>query len=178
MKKLLFAVAIVSFVFAGCKSDSKNGTPSDVLSAWFDAMSKKDMTAVKELSTAESQSMISLMEMGMKDTSASNEMSKYDKSKMEFGTAVITGDNAKVPVKDKASGETTNFPMKKVNGQWKVAFDKSSMMEMGMEKMKDKNINLSDSISKGMDEMKNLNMDSMKTEINKAMDSAKAGMNQ
>ena len=170
MKKVLFAAAIASFAFMGCKDNSKNGSPKDVLSAWFDAMAKKDMATVKELSTPESQSMISLMEMGMKDSTASKETAKYDKSKMEFGEPVIDGDNAKVPVKEKSSGETTNFPMKKVNGQWKVAFDKSSMMQMGMDKMKEKNIN-------PMDSLKNMNMDSISTEMNKAMDSAKKAAN-
>ena len=175
MKKLLFAAVVCAFVFVGCKN-SKNGTPTEVLTAWFDAMSKKDMATVKDLSTPESQSMISLMEMGMKDSSASNEMSKYDKTKMEFGEAVITGDNATVPVKDKTSGETTNFPMKKVSGQWKVAFDKSSMMQMGMDKMKEKGVDmndLKDSVSKGLDEVKNMNTDSMMNEVKKAMDTSK-----
>ena len=175
MKKLLFAAAILSFTFmTGCKSKN-NGNPTEVLQAFFDAMSKKDMSAVKDLCTPESQSMISMMEMAMKDTS-SKEMDKYDKSKVEFGTAVITGDNAKVPVKDKTSGETTNFPLKKINGQWKVAFDKSSMMEMGMEKMKQSGTDmnsLSDSLNKGLNEMKKMNTDSMMEEVKKGMDSVK-----
>ena len=165
MKKLVFAAAIATFAFIGCK-DNKNGSPKEVLSAWFDAMAKKDMATVKELSTPESQSMISLMEMGMKDSAASKETEKYDKTKMEFGEPIIDGDNAKVPVKEKSSGETTNFPMKKVNGQWKVAFDKSSMMQMGMDKMKDEKISTGGTES--------VNMDSITNEMNKAMDSVGA----
>ena len=96
---------------------------------------------------------------------------------MEFGTAVIDGDNAKVPVKDKASGETVNFPMKKEDGQWKVAFDKSSVMQMGMEKMKEGKMNMGDSLEKGMDALKDVNMDSMMNEVKKAMDTTKMEMN-
>ena len=172
MKKLLFAAALLSFVFVGCKN-SKNGSPKEVLMAWFDAMSKKDMSTVKELSTPESQSMISMMEMAMKDPTSKKETDKYDKTKMEFGEPIIDGDNAKVPVKDKEKGETTNFPMKKINGQWKVAFDKGSMMQMGMDKMKDGNMNMGDSVTKAMDELKNMNMDTMKSEMNNMMDTTK-----
>jgi hypothetical protein len=176
MKKLLFVAAFFSaLAFIGCKSNATNGNPTEVLSAFFDAMAKKDMATVKELCTPESQQMISIIELGLKDTS-SKETEKYDKSKVEFGTAVITGDNAKVPVKYKESGETTNFPLKKINGQWKVAFDKSSMMEMGMDKMKEGGADmnsLTDSLSKGMDEMKKMNVDSMMDKVKQGIDSVK-----
>ncbi len=178
MKKLLFAAVICSFFFVGCKS-SKDGNPNEVLNAWFDAMGKKDMTTVKELSTTESAALLGMLEMGMKDTSAGKEMDKFNKSKMEFGDAVITGDNAKVPVKDKASGETTNFPLKKEGGKWKVAFDKGSLMQMATEKMDKKEINmdsLKDSVGKGLDEIKKMNTDSLVDEVKKAMDTAKMQM--
>ncbi|MFC4262009.1 hypothetical protein ACFOWM_03900 [Ferruginibacter yonginensis] len=176
MKKLLFAIAVVSTaLFVSCKGSS-SGSPEAVLSQFFDAMSKKDMAKVKELCTPESAQMLGFMEMGMKDGGKTNEMEKYDKSKVDFGTPVINGDNAKVPVKDKKSGSTINFPMKKVNGQWKVAFDKTSVMEMGMETMKDKNINLTDSISKGLDELKNIDADTLKKEMQNALDTAKKEM--
>lgn len=175
MKKLLFAAAFFSAAFfIGCKSGN-SGNPTEVLQSFFDAMAKKDMSAVKDLCTPESQSMISMMEMAMKDPS-SKETEKYDKSKVEFGTAVINGDNAKVPVKDKTTGETTNFPLKKINGQWKVAFDKSSMMEMGMDKMKEHGNDMNgmtDSLNKAMEEMKHMNTDSMMNEVKKGMDSIK-----
>lgn len=177
MKKLLLAAALISSaMFIGCKS-SGGGDPKQVLSDFFDALSKKDMAAAKELATPESKDMLDMMSMAMKSDKSSEELSKYDKTKMEFGEPVISGDNAKVPVKEKSTGETTNFPLKKVGGKWKVAFDKSSMMQMGMEKMNEKGVNIGDSINKGMDEIKNMNMDSMSKEINKAMDSATKSAN-
>lgn len=171
MKKLLFAAAMLcTITFVSCKS---NSNPNEVLSQFFDAMAKQDTVKIKALSTKESESMLSMMKMGMSMADAKKDLEKYDKTKMEFGTAIINGDNAKVPVKDKASGETVNFPMKKENGQWKVAFDKSSIMEMGMEKMKDSKMNMGDSLKKGMEEMKNVNMDSLMNEVKKAMDTNK-----
>ena len=173
MKKILFAISILCLCgFVSCKSVSSDN-PNEVLSQFFDAMAKQDTVKIKALSTKDSEQMLSMMKMGMSMADAKKDLEKYDKTKMEFGTAIINGDNAKVPVKDKASGETVNFPMKKEDGKWKVAFDKSSIMEMGMEKMKDSKSNLGDSLQKGMDELKNINMDSMMQEVKKAMDTIK-----
>jgi hypothetical protein len=67
--------------------------------------------------------------------------------------------------------------MKKEDGKWKVAFDKSSVMEMGMEKMKDSKMNMNDTLQNAMDEMKNINMDSLMEEVKKEMDTNKMNMN-
>ena len=133
MKKVLIAVSIIAFVFAtGCKTKD-SGNPTPVLAAFFDAMVKQDSAAVLKLCTPESRPMLELIK-GKMNSTLSKEAGKYDKSKVDFGTAVINGENAKVPVTDKSSGEVTNFPMKKIGGEWKVAFDMGSLMEMGMEK--------------------------------------------
>ena len=177
MKQILFAALVLcTITFLSCKSNN-NSNPNEVLSQFFDAMAKQDTVKIKALSTKESESMLKMMKMGMSMADSKKDLEKYDKTKMEFGTAIISGDNAKVPVKDKASGEIVNFPMKKEGGQWKVAFDKSSIMEMGMQKMKDSKMNIGDSIKKGMEEMKDVNMDSMMNEIKKSIDTTKTDMN-
>ncbi len=89
---------------------------------------------------------------------------------MEFGNDKIEGDNTIVPVKEKNSGEIINYTLKKEGGQWKVAFDKSSLMTMGMDKMNEKGINPMDSLQRGMDELKKLNMDSLKQKMQKGME--------
>jgi len=66
-------------------------------------------------------------------------------------------------------------PNTKENGEWKVAFDKASIMEMATDKMKEKGVS-PDSLYKSMDELKNINIDSLKEGIDKgiqALDSAK-----
>ena len=170
MKKILFAAVMFGVIlFTGCKT-SDSGDPKAVLSEFFDALAKGDIEKAKTLATPESQSMLGLMEMGMKNNK--EEMSKFDKTKMQFSTAVIDGDKATVPVKETTSGETVNYPMKKIDGKWKVAFDKSSLMTMGMEKMKEKGMNPADSINKAMEELKGMDMDSIQREINQAMDTS------
>ncbi len=175
MKKLFAAAIIASSVFfAGC--GNSGGDPKATLLAFFDAMGKKDIEGARKLATAESKSMIDMMEMGMKmaDDKGMKENEKFDKSRMEFGEAKIDGDKATVPVKDTKSGESTNFTLKKEQGQWKVAFDKSSIMQMASDKISEKGG--LDSLDKAMDKLKDVNIDSLKEGLNKgidALDSAK-----
>jgi hypothetical protein len=155
MKKILFATVFFSAAFIiGCKNKEASGNPTEVLTAFFDAIAKKDLATAKELVTPDSQGMINMMEGSMNKFSPMG-IDKLDKSKVEFGTAVITGDDAKVPVKDKASGETIiNFPLKNINGQWKVALDLGSLMEMVPDQIKAHGMNLHnlpDSLRKKLD---------------------------
>ncbi len=175
MKKLILAAALVSITFFfSCKTGG--GDPKAVLSEFFEALGKKDLAKARTLATADSKQLLDLMEMGLKSGDA-KDMPDYDKSKMEFGEVKMDGEKATVAVKDKTSGEVTNFPLKKENGTWKVAFDKSSMMEMGMQKMKEKGLdNTVDSLKKGMDELNNINIDSLKGQMEeglKALDTLK-----
>ncbi|MFZ4056597.1 MAG: hypothetical protein ACOYKE_00595 [Ferruginibacter sp.] len=170
MKKLLFAAAIISSAvfFASCNGGG--GDPKTTLIAFFDALSKKDIEGARKLATAESKSMLDMMDMAMKMSKDTKETEKYDKTKMEFGEPKIEGDKATIAVKEKTSGESTNFTLKKEGGAWKVAFDKTSMMQMGMDKVNEKG---------GMDSItnaiKDINTDSIGKaleESSKALDSA------
>jgi Domain of unknown function (DUF4878) len=177
MKRIFMAAAVIATVlFTGCNSGG--GDPKTVLLAFFEAMSKKDMAAAKKLATKDSEQMFSLMEMGMKmaKDSKDTEMDKFDKTKMEFGEAKIDGDKATVEVKDKEKGEAVNFILKKESGDWKVAFDKASMMQMGAEKMKEKGMDgeaAMDSINSGLDKLKNMNTDSLADKMKEGLDKIK-----
>ncbi len=173
MKKMLMAAVICTGIFlTGCNSTDTND-PKAVLTSFFDALTKKDISGARKLATAESKTMLDMMEMGMKMGGDKKDDGKYDKSKMEFGDAKIEGDKATVPVKDKTSGETTNFTLKKEGGGWKVAFDKSSMMNMGMDKMKDKGMDMDSTINSGMDKLKDLNTDSLSNKLKESLDKLK-----
>jgi hypothetical protein len=168
MKKLLFIAFIAATtLFVSCKSGG--GDPKAVLGQFFDALSKKDMVAARKLSTTDSKQMLDLMEMGMKSDSK-EESAKYDAGKMEFGEAKIDGDKATLPVKDKASGETMNYTLKKEGGAWKVAFDKNSIMSMGMEKMKEEGLNTGDSITNALDQIKSSDLDTLKKGLQEGAD--------
>lgn len=179
MKKILLAVVMLSTVaFFGCNS-SGGGDPKAVLGQFFEALAKQDIEGARKLATKDSKSMIDMMEMGMKMAKDKKESEKFDKANMEIGEAKIDGDKAVVPVKEKNSGETLNYSLKKEDGSWKVAFDKASVMNMGMEKMSEKGMD-TDSLNNALDKLKDVNMDSLKDKIKdateesmKAIDSAK-----
>ena len=150
MKKLIFSFFILA-AFSLISCNAGGGDPKTVLMSFFDALGKKDITKAKKLATKDSESMLEMVEMGMKMAPDSVKNTQYDKTKMEFGDAKIEGDKATVPVKDKSSGEITNFTLKKEKDGWKVAFDKATMMQIGQDKMKEK----------GMDSTNIMNNDSL-----------------
>jgi hypothetical protein len=167
MKRIIFLLTISGFIFLlqGCGGVGSN--PKTTLNAFFDAMSKKDIPAVRKLTTADSKGMIDMMEKGLQMANEKDKTEKYDKQRMEIGEALIEGDKAIIPIKDKVSGESSKFILKKEDGSWKVAFDMGSIMEMANDKMKEKGFN-ADSLSKMMDEMKNINIDSLTKSFDKS----------
>lgn len=173
MKKLLTASILCSIVFAfGCKNTSSDD-PKTVLINFFDALSKKDIAGARKLATAESKSMLDMMEMGMKMAGGTSSTTdgKYDKDKVEFSEPKIEGDKATITVKEKTGGEITNFTLKKESGGWKVAFDKSSMMNMGLDKMKNKSSNnYTDSLNDKMKELDKINMDSLGDKMKESLE--------
>ena len=168
-------MSIFCFSIIGCKNESND--PQATLSKFFDAMSKKDIVSARKLCTDESKSMLDMMEMSMKMDTSKTETNKYDKEKVEFGEAKIEGDKATINVKPKEGGESLNFYLKKEKEAWKVAFDKNSMMEMGMEKMKSEGIENTDSIANSIGELKDIDlqeikkmdMDSLRKDMRKSM---------
>jgi hypothetical protein len=175
MKKILLAVAVFSTAFL-FSCNSGGGDPKAVLSSFFEALSKKDIAAARKLATEDSKSMLDMMEMGMKMSKEDNkETEKYDKANMEFGEPKIEGDKATIAVKEKKSGETMNYSLKKVGGEWKVAFDKNSVMGMGMDKLNEKGVDAGAEINSAMDSLK-MGADSLSQgldEAKKALDSIK-----
>ena len=168
-------------MLTGCKSGG--GDPKAVLNSFFDALGKKDFTAAKKYTTKDSEGMLSMVQMGMEHIADSSDAMKYDKANLELGDAVINGDVATIPVKEKKTGETTDFTLKKESGDWKVAFDKSTLMEMAQKKMKDHSFGgmkgMHDSL-KSMDENPMLMDSSAKQQMQdaqKMLDSARNMLN-
>ena len=156
MKRLLLPTAfffILSIV--GCKSGND---PRNVLMNFMDALAKKDITGAKKFATKESESMLGFVEMGLKMAPDSAETKKYDKENLEYGDSKIEGDKATVPVKNKKTGETTNYILKKEGTDWKVAFDKATLSQQAGNKVKG-NLSGGDSTSNIMNDMNKMGSD-------------------
>ena len=164
MKKILvLAMAFSIIIISGCKSAGK-GDPKEVLHNFLMALSQKDFSKAKTYATQDSDGMISMMEMGMQNMQNMNPDNHADKmmelvNNMQIGSAVIDGEQATVPVTDSKSKESTDFLLKKEKGDWKVAFDMSTLMNMANKKMKEHG------------------MDMNSPEIREKMDSAMQKMN-
>ncbi len=172
MRKLvLFFAAVAAITITSCKSSVSND-PKATLAKFFEALSKKDMKEARKYATKESESMLSMMEMGMKMAEGKEaketdeEFKKFEKGQMEYGETKIEGDKATVTVTNKQEKEPANFILRKQDGAWKVAFDKASLAEMSGEKMNDEMKN----------EDMNMNMDSLNTAIQGGLDSLKKEM--
>ncbi len=173
IKKITMLLLVAScLAYLSCSSPA-SGNPEKTLTAFFEAMEKKDVAAARKLATDDSKQLLDMWETQMKNNMP--ESNKYDRSKVEIGETKIDGNNATVAVKEKTSGESVNFPLQKVGGDWKVSFSMASLMKMGMEKMQEKGINLTDSLGSAMDKLKDINLDSLQKSMkinSKDMDSA------
>lgn len=179
MKKVLFAfAAATALIFAACKGASSSD-PKASLTSFFTALSKKDLKEARKYATKESESMLSMMEMALNmaknmKSEEKDEFDKFGKENMEIGEAVIDGDKATVPVKNKKDNESTNFILRKQDGAWKVAFDKATMAEMAGEKMKESGDQMPANMDSLNQVLQSLNSDSLKNAVNesvKAIDS-------
>jgi hypothetical protein len=133
---ILLLVVATSFSFISCNSTSFTD-PKAVLSNFFDAVAKKDFVTAKKYVTKDSEGVLGMVEMSMQAAPDSS-VSMFSKQKVELSDAVIDGDKATVKVTEKESGESNSFLLKKEDGKWKVAFDKTTLMDMAKQKMKEK----------------------------------------
>lgn len=173
MKKILLgALAMASLFMAACSGNA--GDPKAVAKKFFEALSTMNVDEASKYATPESKQMLDLVKMGMSFAPANQDSLKreFNKKNINFSDPVINGDEATVSVtvdgKDK-----TDFKLKKVDGQWKVAFDKNTMMKTGVEKMKQEgaDANSIQEAEKAMEMLKN--PDSLKNTINQAGEALK-----
>jgi hypothetical protein len=143
MKKIfsffLLAIAMGS-ISTGCGGGGmSNASPKEVLVAFFEKLSKKDIDGATKLATKDSKATMDMMKKGldmaekMKDQIKDKEDPTEEFKNMEVGEAKINGDNATVSVKNKKKEEEVEFPLKKEDGAWKVDFSMATLMKMGMD---------------------------------------------
>ena len=145
MKKIFsfFLLAItMGSISTGCGGGGmSNASPKEVLVAFFEKLSKKDIEGATKLATKDSKATMDMMKKGLDMAEKMKDQIK-DKDKedpteefknMEVGEAKINGDNATVSVKNKKKDEEVEFPLKKEDGAWKVDFSMATLMKMGMD---------------------------------------------
>ncbi|MEO5562567.1 MAG: DUF4878 domain-containing protein [Chitinophagaceae bacterium] len=145
MKKIfssLLILTMMGIIGTGCGGGSmNNASPKEVLVAFFEKLSKKDLEGAAKLATKDSKSTIDMMKKAfdmsekmkdqMKDAKQDDPAEEF--KNMEIGEAKITGDLATVAVKNKKKETEVEFPLKKEDGGWKVDFSMATLMKMGMD---------------------------------------------
>ena len=174
MKKIIVAVFILSTgMLFSCKTTGSD--PKPALSDFLEAISKKDIETARKHATTDSKFMLDMMEKGMQEAKKSGEIDiddKFSMADMVMGETKIEADKAIIPVTEKRTNETINYTLKKENGEWKVAFDKNSLMNTATEKLTEKGVDmkaLGDSLTEGMEKLKDIDMDSLKRAMEEGM---------
>jgi hypothetical protein len=131
---LLFAVA--GTLFTGCGGNSmSNASPKEVLVAFFERISKKDIDGAAKLATSESAFIMELMKTQLKKAEGLENKMEMDPTEefknVEVGEAKINGDMATVSIRSKKYNREIDFPLKKEGGGWKVDFSMNTLMKMG-----------------------------------------------
>jgi hypothetical protein len=154
MKRIILCgLAVSLLIFSGCQSSHK-GDPQKVLHNFLMALSQRDFSKAKNYATEDSDGMISMMEMGMQkmgnniDEGHTGKMTELVNN-MKMSPAKIEGDKATVEVTDSKSNESTDFLLKKEKGDWKVAFDMSTLINMATKKIKEHGMDLNDKEIRG-----------------------------
>jgi hypothetical protein len=161
MKKIFTRMMLASLVVVfGCGSDTSDPTQS--LKSFLQALEKQDYAEAKKYATDESKSLLDLMAMGNSSNQADSSSSKSSTvERIIFGDPTINGEKATVTVQQKVDQTPVTFTLKKIGNDWKVAFDKTTLLGMGMEQLNEKGSLKKNQLDKALDEIKKVGIDSM-----------------
>lgn len=165
----LLALSLFSISSCGDKTAGVGNDPKAVVIEFGKRIGKKDFNGAAKLASAESQEFIQMAAQAMK--MAENFKTKPNQKKdpmanfnnAEIGDAVITGETAVVPFKNKKEGVEFEFPLVKENGSWKVYFTSETMAKMSRQSGHDVDPN-------SFEELKKLDPDQMKKALEVAQD--------
>lgn len=175
MKKtiLTLVTAVVVLLMVACNGGTGGNDPKSVAKNFFEALKTMNVDEAAKYATKDSKSMLDLMKMGMSMAPKNIDSLKKElaKQKVEYGEPKIEGDVATISITTDGK-DKTDFKLKKEEGQWKVAFDKNSMMQTGMDKMEEKGAS-PEEMKAAEDAMKMMNSDSLSDALKQAGDGLK-----
>jgi len=175
MKKTMFTLAtgVMVALMMACGGANSND-PKTVTKNFFEALKTMNVDEAAKYATKESKSMLDLMKMGMSMAPKNMDSLKADmaKQKIEYSEPKSDGDVATITITTDGK-EKTDFKLKKEDGQWKVAFDKNSMMQSGMDKMEEKGAS-PEEMKEAEEAIKMLNSDSLTNALQNAGEEMKA----
>ena len=181
--KNIFICCTLAIMLFGCSTNS--GSPKGTVTAFIETLKKGDIEGIKKLITKSDVSLLEFAEkMGNTFGQGKNiqeDMRKefMDKSKnisFDVKDEKIEGDNATVNVAITQDAKTTTQPFRllKEDGSWKVSLTSTGLNMAGKEgDLNNPNINMADTLKKGMEQLKNINTDSLQKLMNEGMEKLK-----
>jgi len=187
MKKLFISICFLSLLYS-C-NNAGSGSPKATVAAFIEASKSGNIAEIKKHI---SKSDAGLLELGQSfiaklDSNAAKEMQdkiakefkeKTKDAKIEIKEEKIDGDNATVNVEFVLNGKTENrpFTLVKEDGQWKISLISTGMNNAGTnqqdasEQMKSMDMDsIKGAISKGMEEYNKMDKDSLNKMMQDAM---------
>jgi hypothetical protein len=131
LKKFVLPVLLLLvLIFNGCISGGVDKDPKNVVSYFFDALSTKNFYKAKSYTTGDSEGMMNMAQLVMQNIPDRSQHLFFGTNNLVLGDAVINGDYATVPVKNKNSDKTVDFSLHKINGKWRVYMNISTILQM------------------------------------------------
>lgn len=145
MKKIaILFLTFMSFqVFFSCKNSNSNSDPGIVAQNFFNALYSKNFPEAKKYATAGSAQMIDMIATFNKNVKDSSAMPDI---KLVVDQVKIDGNTATARVTSMNNNNAVTAHLLKENDEWKVAFDKNSIMQMGSEVKNEKDTTAVDSM--------------------------------
>ncbi|ATA75702.1 MULTISPECIES: DUF4878 domain-containing protein [Capnocytophaga] len=129
MRKVFFiATLFVAFLVTSCS----NNSPKSVAEKFLTSMENSDFEEAKKYADDSMQQMLGMLSGMGKELPKGNEKKKVTITKVEED-----GDNAKAFYKVEGEEEEKSIDLKKVDGKWKVTFNKENSNKENMPNMDD-----------------------------------------
>lgn len=129
MRKVFFIAALfVAFLVTSCS----NNSPKSVAEKFLTSMENSDFEEAKKYADDSMQQMLGMLSGMGKELPKGNEKKKVTITKVEED-----GDNAKAFYKVEGEEEEKSIDLKKVDGKWKVTFNKENSNKENMPNMDD-----------------------------------------
>jgi hypothetical protein len=172
--RFAFTILSLSVLLAFAACTSSDGDPKAVAKNFYEALEKKNWDEAAKYTTKDSKTAIELVKsvaemgkaVGGDPVAQEEEITKQ--SNVVYGKAIINGDIATVPIT--VNGETNDIKLKKEDGVWKVAFDKNTIMQTAADKSGKSIDEINMEMNRAGEELKNINTDSLKAELEKLED--------
>lgn len=129
MKKSLLVVILGLVVLALVSCNSDKSKIKTVITSFFTALNHKDPQSAKLYATKESGDFLNLIHQQILQTNNSDTTQNMNE-KILVTDIKVNGDIATASVRSESQKTPLTVTVKKENGEWKVAFDKSSIATM------------------------------------------------